>query len=160
MNTARHSLAFAGAVLAFAAGAQAALAAPPELQSAGGLLVLPNVKIDKSPQPVDGGPASSRDAGMKAYKDHETGALRKQTPEEMIEEAAAAPLANNAAAARVSVSSTGRKSAVLDDSFMSYAIVRKGDDAKLEMQCVTGDTHAHAALKAVAPAAKEHRHGK
>jgi hypothetical protein len=157
IDIARHPLAFAGAVLAIAAGTQAALAAPPELPSQGGLLMLPNVKVEMAAQTVDGKSGSSRELGMKAYKDRETGALRKQSPEEMIEEAAASPRANNAAGARVTVSSTGRKSAALDESFMSYAVVRKADDGSIDMQCVTGESQARAALKGTV-VVKEHRH--
>lgn len=157
MNIAGHPLAIAGAMLAIAAGTQAALAAPPELTSQGGLLVLPNVRVEMATQPVDAKVGSSRELGMRAYKDRETGALRKQTPEEMIQEAAAEPRTNNAAGARVTVSSTGRKSAVLDESFMSYAVVRKADDGSIDMQCVTGESQAQAALKGKV-VAKEHRH--
>jgi hypothetical protein len=157
MNIARHPLALASALLAIAAGAQAALAAPPELPSRGGLLVLPNVNVEMATQPVDGKAGSSRELGMRAYKDRETGALRKQSPEDMIEEAAAEPRTNNPAGARVTVSSTGRKSAVLDESFMSYAVVRKAEDGSIDMQCVTGESQAQAALKGEV-VAKEHRH--
>jgi hypothetical protein len=136
--------------------AQAALAAPPELRSEGGLLVLPNVRVEQSAQPVDGR-ASGRDVGMKAYKDAETGKLRKATQEELQIEAQATLPANNAAAAQVTVAPDGRKSALLDESFMSYAVVRKGDQGKLDMVCVTGEGEAQRALKG-APVAKESRH--
>ena len=43
------------------------------------------------------------------------------------------------------------------DSFMSYSVVRKGDQGKLDMLCVTGEGEAHKALKG-APVAKEGRH--
>ena len=142
---------------ALVAAAPAAMAAAPELRSEGGLLVLPNVKVEMAQQPVDSKPMLARQSGMKAYKDHETGQLRKVTPEEMQEEAMTTPLDNNAAAARVTSSDTGRKSALLDESFMSYAVVRKGDDGKLDMQCVTGEAQAKIALKGKV-VAKEHRH--
>ena len=141
---------------AAAACAQATLAAPPDLGSEGGLLVLPNVRVEKSTQPVDGR-ASPREAGMKAYKDKDTGQLRKATSEELQEEAQTTPPANNAAAASVTVSPDGRKSAALDESFMSYAVVRKGADGKLDSVCVTGEAQAQRALKG-APVAKEDRH--
>jgi hypothetical protein len=141
---------------AAAACVQASLAAPPELRSEGGLLVLPNVRVEKSGQPVDGR-AVSREAGMKAYKDRETGQLRKATNEELLDEALSTPPANNAAGATVTVSAGGRKSAILDESFMSYAVVRKGTDGKLDSVCVTGEAQADRALKG-APVAKEDRH--
>jgi hypothetical protein len=139
------------------AGAQAAVAGPPELRSEGGLLVLPNVRVEQSSQPVDGR-GSAREVGMKAYKDPDTGNLRKATQEELQIEAQAAPRANNAAGATVTTSANGRKSASLDESFMSYAVVRKGEDGKLDMVCVTGEGDAQKALKA--PAAKEDRHAR
>ena len=141
---------------AAAACAQAASADPAALRSEGGLLVLPNVRVEKSSQPVDGR-AGARDAGMKAYKDHETGQLRKANPEELQDEAQAAPAANNAAGAQVTVSPEGRKSAALDESFMSYAVVRKGDSGKLDTFCVTGEAQAARVLKGAAMP-KEDRH--
>lgn len=139
------------------AAAPMAIAAAPELPSVGGLLVLPNVKIELAQQPVDGKPMLGRENGQKAYREHDTGKLRKITPEEQQEEANSIPLDNNAAAARVTISASGRKSALLDESFMSYAVVRKGDDGKLDTQCVTGEAQANKALKGKA-IAKEQRH--
>lgn len=134
-----------------------AIAAAPELRSEGGLLVLPNVKVEMAQQPVDGKPMLGRESGQKAYREQDTGKLRKITPEEQQEEAKSTPLDNNAAAARVTTSASGRKSALLDESFMSYAVVRKGDDGKLDTQCVTGEAQAKTALKGKV-IAKEHRH--
>jgi hypothetical protein len=139
-------------------GAQAALAGPPELRSEGGLLVLPNVRVEQSAQPVEGR-GTGREAGMKAYKDQETGKLRKATQEELQIEAQTAPRSNNPAGAKVTVAPNGRKSGLLDDSFMSYSVVRKGEHGKLETMCVTGETEAHKALQG-APVAKEDRHAR
>jgi hypothetical protein len=138
------------------AGAQAALAGPPELRSEGGLLVLPNVRIEQSAQPVDGH-GTGREAAQKAYKDPATGKLRKPTQEELQIEAQTAPRSNNAAGARVTTSPSGRKSALLDESFMSYSVVRKDEHGKLDTLCVTGENAAHKALNEV-PVAKEARH--
>jgi hypothetical protein len=140
--------------VAWAACAQAVCAAPPALPSKDGLLVLPNVRVETASQPVEGRGTVAQ-SGMKAYKDHETGQLRKATPEEQQEEAATAAPANNAAGAQVFTWSGGRKSAALDESFMSYAVVRKGADGKLEQVCVTGESAAQHALHAK-PAKKEH----
>ena len=139
--------------------APAVIAAAPEFPSAGGLLVLPNVRVEMAQQPVDGKSMLGRQNGMKAYKDRETGQLRKVTPEEMQEEAQSTPPDNNAANARVTTSASGGKSAQLDESFMSYAVVRKGADGKVDMQCVTGESQLKAALKGQV-VAKEHRHAK
>jgi hypothetical protein len=138
------------------AGAQAALASPPELRSEEGQLVLPNVRVEQSARPVDG-QGTGREVGMKAYKDPDTGKLRKATREELQIEAQTAPPSNNAAGATVKTAPNGRKSARLDESFMSYAVVRKGAQGKLDMLCVTGESEAHKALTS-SPVAKEHRH--
>jgi hypothetical protein len=42
---------------------------------------------------------------------------------------------------------------------MSYAVVRKGVDGRLESMCVTGETRAEQALKG-ALSAKEHDHAR
>lgn len=158
MNFAGSPLALAGAaLLTLVSGVQTAHAAAPELTSVGGLLVLPNVRVETSARPLAATPASSRDAGMKAYKDHETGALRKQNPEEAIEENTTPVGANDAAGASVTIGANGRKSAVLDESFMSYSVARKGRDGRLDVQCVTGEAQATVALKG-RPVAKEQRH--
>jgi hypothetical protein len=138
------------------AGAQAALAGPPELRSEGGQLVLPNVRVEQSAQPVDGR-GTAREVGMRAYKDPDTGKLRKPTQEELQIEAQAAPPSNRAAGARVTTSRNGGKSAQLDESFMSYAVVRKDKHGKVDTLCVTGEDAAENALKG-APVAKEDRH--
>lgn len=134
-----------------------ASAAAPELRSEGGLLVLPNVKVEMAQQPVDGKPMLGRQNAMKAYKEQDTGKLRKITPEEQQDEAQSTPLDNNAAAATVTTAAGGRKSALLDESFMSYAVVRRGEDGKLDTQCVTGEAQAKTALKGKV-VAKERRH--
>jgi len=133
-------------------------AAPPQLPSEGGLLVLPNVRVENASQPI-AGQGTRGQAGMKAYKDQETGKLRKATPEELQEEAQSTPRANDPAGASVVVTPGGRKSATLDESFMSYAVVRKGTDGKLDTMCVTGESQAQQALKgALTP--KEHGHAR
>lgn len=154
---ARRRLAIFAGVCAAAAGAQVALAAPPVLESKGGLLVLPNVRVERSSQPVDGTASAMGigSAGVRAYKDHETGQLRKATPEELVEEAKVAAPANNAAATRVTSYANGRKSGLLDESFMSYSVVRRGEGGKFDTECVTGETAAQHALHGKS---KEHRH--
>lgn len=138
------------------AAAQAATAAPPQLPAQDGLLVLPGVRVETAPRPVVSQPMRGA-AGVRAYKDRETGQLRKATPEEQQEEALAPAAANDATGARVSVMAGGRKSAQLDESFMSYSVVRRTADGRLEAQCVTGESAAQHALHA-GPNAKEARH--
>lgn len=136
---------------------QSAMAATPVLPSEGGLLVLPNVKVEVAAQPADTRSKSMSASGMKAYKDHESAPLRGAAPEELMEEAQTARTAGTPSFARFSSSGSGRKSAQLDESFMSYAVVRKGENGKIDMQCVTGEAQAQAALKGVA-VSKEARH--
>jgi hypothetical protein len=55
----------------------------------------------------------------------------------------------------------GRKSAALDESFMSYSVVRRSADGTLDTQCVSGETAAQHALHAHPRAnAKEHGHAR
>jgi hypothetical protein len=132
---------------AFVAGAQAALAASPQLPSEGGLLVLPNVKVENAAKPVDGTVSkAAATSGMKAYRDAETGKLRRPTPDDLLAEAAAAPAPAAAPSARITTSANGRRSAQLDESFMSYAVVNRNASGKLDMQCVTGEEQAQKAL--------------
>lgn len=155
---ARRRLAIFAGVVAVAAGAQAASAAPPVLESKGGLLVLPNVRVETAAQPVDAQAAAARGgASVRAYKDHETGQLRKATPEEQQQEAQSQGPSNDAAGARIVARGGARKSAALDDSFLSHSVVRRGPDGRLEVDCVSGETAAQHALHAK-PVAKEARH--
>jgi hypothetical protein len=71
------------------------------------LLMEPAINADLT-QSVDGR-GTGRDVGMKAYKDQETGKLRKATQEELQIEAQAAPPSNQAAGARVTTAANGRK---------------------------------------------------
>lgn len=140
--------------------AHAATAAPPQLPSEGGLLMLPNVRVENATRPVEG-QGTRASAGVRAYKDRETGQLRKATPEEQQAEAEAPAPANDPAGARVSVMANGRKSAALDETFMSYSVVRRNADGSLDTRCVTGETAAQHAMHARTPAtAKEHGHAR
>jgi hypothetical protein len=140
------------------AGAQIAFAAPPQLPSEGGLLVLPNVKVENAAKPIDGPQGkTAATSGMKAYRDAETGKLRRPTADDLLAEAAAAPARVAAPSARITTSANGRRSAQLDESFMSYAVVNRDASGKLDMQCVTGEEQAQKAL-AGAVARKEQSH--
>jgi hypothetical protein len=151
---------FLGAV-ALLAGAQAASAetvAHPEA----GVLRLPNVRIEvASPSQIA---AASRagtnpsQAGLRAYKDPETGELRDQTPEEMMEAGGTAKAGAARAAKSAFASPQGGIIIPLDDSFMSNSVVSKDAAGKIHMQCVTGDDAAHAALDGKAGKAQRHDH--
>lgn len=142
------------------AAVQTAGAAPPQLRSDNGLLLLPNVRVENAAAPVEGrGTRSS--AGVRAYKDRETGQLRKATPEEQQAEAQAPAPSNDPAGVRISVMPNGRKSAALDETFMSYSVVRRAADGTLDAQCVSGESAAQHALHAHPRAnAKEHGHAR
>jgi hypothetical protein len=94
---------------------------------------------------------------MKAYRDADTGKLRRPTADDLLAEAAATPALAAAPSARITTSADGRRSAQLDESFMSYAVVSRNTSGKLDMQCVTGEEQARKAL-AGAVTRKEHGH--
>ncbi|HKW85349.1 MAG TPA: hypothetical protein VJN68_16495 [Burkholderiaceae bacterium] len=143
---------------AFVAGAHAAFAAPPQLPSEGGLLVLPNVKVENAAKPIDGmASKTAATSGMKAYRDAETGKLRRPTADDLLAEAAATPAPAAAPSARITTGANGRRSAQLDESFMSYAVVSRNASGKLDLQCVTGEEQVRKAL-AGAIDRKEHAH--
>lgn len=125
--------------LVFAAGAHAAQAAPPV---EAGLLQLPNVKIQvATPKQIEAAALqrknSATTSGVRAYKDKDTGHFRQQTPEEMIEESAAStPMSSEPVA--IIAPLKGGVAALLDESFMSNAVVHKDASGKLQMECVTG----------------------
>jgi hypothetical protein len=138
------------AVLGAVTGAAGvALAAPPQLVSEGGLLVLPNVKVEKSAVPIETAPAKQAGSvGMKAYRDSETGQLRRPTADDLAAElaAAAATPAPAAPSVRITTSANGRRSAQLDESFLSFMVVKRDANGKLAEQCVNGEQQALKAL--------------
>jgi hypothetical protein len=145
----------------FVAGAIApALAEPPKLVLKNGLLVLPNVRVEAAAVPVKTGRGTRADAGQRAYRDEQTGRLRNATQEELNIEAAQTPRANNPAGASVILQSDGRVSALLDDSFLSNAVVHKTADGRLVMQCLPGDSQASGWLQQAVSTATEADHDK
>jgi len=139
----------AACVAALVIASPLASAASPQLVSKDGLLVLPNVKIAAVTSAQADGLAkasSHRENGLKAYKDKDTGQLRKANPEELLDEAVAAARSNDASTVEVHSSPLGGQVAVLNDSFMSDLVVHKTADGKFEEQCVTGDEAAKRAL--------------
>lgn len=152
--------------LIFAAGAQVAIAAPAAQPAEAGLLKFTNVKIERaSPAQVQaaGKPGKGNmQSGMRAFKDNDTGNLRDQTPEEMVDDGiasqsqAAAQVAANQPTAVMS-STTGRSVVMIDESYMSNSVAVRDVSGKLTMECVTGKD---AATKAIAgsKSVKEHRH--
>lgn len=139
----------AALVAVFAIVSPLTFATTPQLASKDGLLVLPNVKIAAvTPAQADGlaKAPGHRENGLKAYKDKDTGQLRKANPEELLDEAVAAARSNDASTVEVHSNPLGGEVAVLNDSFMSDLVVHKTADGKLEEQCVTGDEAAQRAL--------------
>lgn len=137
-----------------------AFAAPPQLASEGGLLVLPNVKVEKSAVPIDAAAGKTAGTnGMKAYRDSETGQLRRPTADDLAAELAAAAAAPAPAApsVRITTGANGRRSAQLDETFLSYVVVKRDADGKLAEQCVAGEQQALKALNGNVDT-KEHDH--
>jgi hypothetical protein len=136
--------------LVLAAGAQCAFAAPASQPAQTGLLQLSNVKIQAAtPQQIEALAASQKASSKtdaRAHKDHEGSELREQTPEEMIA-AGAASVARSAAPSGVVVPTfKGGTAVLLDESFMSNAVVTKDASGNLQMDCVVGPNAAKQAL--------------
>jgi hypothetical protein len=122
--------------------------------------------------------AADAQPGLRVARDAETGALRAPTAEE-LKALTATPVASTGtdrAAAKASpprglitgrinppeiVHPDGTIEQELDDSTLMYSVARRGADGKLEMYCVPGKEAADQIVKgkkAVARAAKEHKH--
>ena len=144
--------------LIFAAGAQVAFAAPAAQPVETGLLKLPNVKIQNAtPQQVQAAAQRANAANVvRAYKDKDSGKLRDQTPEELLEEGAAS-VAMPSEPSAIITPAKGGVAALLDESFMTDAVASKDAAGNVQMECVTGKG---AAAKAIVngKAVKEHRH--
>jgi len=136
-----------------------AFAQSPQLVHKDGLLVFPNVRIEQSAVPVDANRVANAPgtAGMRAYRDQQTGKLRNATPEELVIEALETPSANDANDATVVVTANGKR-ALLGDSFMSNAIVQRDADGRLRTYCVPGDATNAVFLDKMLSTAKEARH--
>jgi hypothetical protein len=136
-----------------------AFAQSPQLVHKDGLLVFPNVRVEQSAVPVESkGTNAPGTAGVRAYRDEQTGRLRSASPEELVIEALETPRVNDPGDATVFVMANGSKRAVLGDSFMSNAIVQRAADGRLRMYCVPGDAKDAAFLDKVLSTAKEVRH--
>jgi hypothetical protein len=147
--------------LIFMASAQCAFAAPASPPSDEGVLKLPNVKIQTAtPQQIAAINAPLKQTakpGFRAYKDPVTGNLIEQPDDDANEPQAAAPLSKSGPASGAKAVSTSKsgKAIMLDDSFMSNAIVTKDASGKLDLDCVTGD---HAKSLPNSKTAKAHKH--
>lgn len=144
------------------AAAQVAVAAPPALPHDGGLLRLHNVRIEtagpsQAVAPARQGPAAGQ-AGLRAFIDPESGELRAQTPEEMMEAAAVKHAPMSSEAKSVFLTPSGGIAAALDESHLSHAIVTRDAAGKVSMQCVTGDTRSAGDRVRQGLAGKGHRH--
>ena len=124
-----------------------------------GLLSLPNVTIQNA-TPEQARAAARQDgtagAGLRAFKDRDTGRLRPATPEELEAVAAEAPAVAEQPVA-VYRHSSGALMAEVGESAMTYSVARKSGDGRLDMQCVTGPEAARKSLGAkVAPKEADH----
>lgn len=112
--------------------------------SNGGRMEFPNVSVISAPAAA--APASAPGtAGMRVQKDRVTGQLRAPTGVEVAELEALTPPAP-AGQVEVRELANGGKLARLDESFMSYSVVRKDENGNLTEQCVTGESAADHAL--------------
>jgi hypothetical protein len=147
--------------LIFIAGAQCASAAPTSQPSDEGLLKLPNVKIQKAtPQQISTINAPVKPTtkpGFRAYKDPVTGSLVEQPDNDINEPLASASLTKSApgTSSKIVGTSKGGVAIMLDDTFMSNAVVTKDASGKLDLDCVTG-TPAKALSNS--KTAKAHKH--
>ncbi|HEX9390128.1 MAG TPA: hypothetical protein VF928_02310 [Usitatibacteraceae bacterium] len=145
--------------LILAAGAQVAFAAPAAQPAETGLLKLPNVKIQNAtPQQIQAAnqKSTSTKAAVRAFKDKETGRLRDQTPEEMVEDGIASAAAAPSEPLAIIDGPKGGVAALLDENFMTNAVVTKDAAGNLHMECVTGKDAAKTLVNG--KAVKEHRH--
>ncbi len=134
-------------------GGSAAIAAEGASGSEGGLLKFANVTMVDAPTST-GTPASSTPAGMRAYKDSATSALRGPSPEEMQAAAAEsrspattrrrAAVAAEAGSAGGFAANGGGVGYVVDESYLQYSVVVRQPDGSLAEVCVTGRDQADA----------------
>jgi hypothetical protein len=118
-----------------------------------GVLVLPNVRIEKA-KPGQPSLATPRAASQgRAYKDADTGQLRAPTPEEMIQ-AASEPEAPSAPV-EVGTLPDGTRFAALGEEAMAHSVVRRSADGTLHQECVAGS--ASAAKVLATPVTQERR---
>jgi hypothetical protein len=122
------------ASLALTAGASSALA-----DNKAGLIKLPNVRIVTATpaQIAEDAKVLASTPAVRAYKDPVSGELRDQTPEEMMDEGHT-KAAHGGGAKATFISNRGSTIFVLDESSLTNAVVTRGADGKMHMQCVTG----------------------
>lgn len=111
-----------------------------------------HVVISKADTPAVESPLTAS-AGMRAFKDKETGRLRNPTAQEMEELAAEESAAPTAAPAAITVRTltNGMKVATLDESFLTYSVATKSASGRVTTDCVENSHQADAAIHA-APA--------
>ncbi len=135
-----------------------AYAQSPQLVHKDGLLVFPNVRVENSAVPIESKNSNVLGtAGMRAYRDEQTGKLRNASPEELVIEALQTPPANDASDATVFNTAYGKRAA-LGDSFLSNAVVQRDSEGRLRMYCVPGDAKDAAFLDKALATGKEVRH--
>ena len=143
VNVPRSGITLSGLLLGFifAAGAQIAIAAPAAQPAESGLLKLPNVKIEKAtPQQIMAANKTSKTSqkAVRAFKDKDSGNLRDQTPEEMVEDGIASAAMSPAEPVAIINGPMGGVAALLDENFMSNAVASRDAAGNLHMDCVTG----------------------
>ena len=139
------------AALMTAGGALAEMS--PQLKAA--LQKLGNVRVETAATPAAVSQPTPGSAGLRAFKDPVTGELVEPEAGEIVSDRSKSAPAHGAPIVAYRPMLGGIR-VELDESFMVNAVVSKGADGKLEMQCV-GAEHA-AAMMRDGKAGKAHRH--
>jgi hypothetical protein len=139
-----------------------ALAEPPA--SNNGLMTFPNVRVESAPLPTKAAKLTAakttREAGVKAYLNPETGQLQSEPAEtDHSNLNRPAPLASRTprVISRSATASTkitpdiiygpgNTQSVVMGEDSMVFQVVRRDANGKLTQECVTGESHAKHAL--------------
>ena len=125
---------------------------------AAGVLKVKNVRIEQATAAqIEQASRAETPAGMRAYVDPVTGALREQTPEEAVESGAAAKSTQGFFARKSALAAPwGGIMIEGDESTMVHSIASKDASGRVRMQCVTGNDWTSALRPGAAK--KEHGH--
>lgn len=138
----------------------AAWSAEPAASSDAGLLKFQHVRVVNAP--IADNKTTGSQAGLRAYIDPDTGALRQPTAEEMqaagAETPAAQPLRKRAAAQRSFTMQGGGVAVELDESNMENIVVVRQADGSFKEICVTGAHKAAEVMKTGATTKVAHQH--
>jgi len=148
------------AAISFASGAKTTPAPAAAFTDPATLPKFANVQVvNATPEQIAALQSSDNAAqyklGQRAYVDPVTKRLRPALPEELVAEAAAAKSAASTSAAIdpvVTTTAEGGKHAMLDESFMSYAVAHVEPDGSVKHGCVEHQPSEQTALQAAVAA--------